>query len=74
VFLLFAALVSWQLGSLGADTLARVRGIAWAFAICFALITFLSWRYFFAIPFALSFLITVCLILAAWVSKRPLPS
>ena len=69
VFLLFAALLAWQLGGVAAETLARMRVIAWAFAFCFAAITFLSWRYFFAIPLAFSFVITVCLILAAWRSK-----
>ena len=32
------------------DTLARVRATAWAFALCFAAITVLCWRYFFSHP------------------------
>ncbi len=71
VFLLFAAALAWQLGGVAAETLARLRMIAWAFALCFAAITVLSWRYFCAIPLALSFLITVCLILAAWLARKP---
>jgi hypothetical protein len=45
VFFLFAAILSWQLGGLPAATLALMRGTAWAFAICFAAITVLSWKY-----------------------------
>jgi hypothetical protein len=71
VFLLFAAALAWQLGGVATETLARLRMITWAFALCFAAITVLSWRYFFAIPLALSFLITVCLILAAWLARKP---
>ncbi len=70
VFLLFAAVLAWQLGGLPIETRAQMRGIAWTFALCFAAITVLSWRYFFAIPLAFSFLITVCLILAAWRSAK----
>jgi len=70
VFLLFAAALAWQLGGVAAETLARLRLIAWAFALCFVAITVLSWRYFFAIPLVLSFLITVCLILAAWLAMK----
>jgi hypothetical protein len=71
MFLLFAAVLAWHLGGLAAETLAQTRLMAWAFALCFMGITVLSWRYFFAIPLVLSFLITVCLILAAWLSKKP---
>ena len=35
VLLLFAALVSWQLGSLSAETLLLMRILAWALALCF---------------------------------------
>ncbi len=70
VFLLFAAVLAWQLGGVAAETLSRIRAITWAFALCFAAVTILSWRYFFAIPLVMSFLITVCLILAASLSAR----
>ncbi len=69
VFLLFAAVLAWQLGGLPAETLARVRGIAWVFALCFATIAVLSWRYFFVIPIVFSILVTACLIAAAWLSS-----
>lgn len=72
VFLLFAAILAWQLGRLPGETLALMRGTAWAFAVCFAVVTVLSWRYLFIVPIVFSFLITVCLITAAWLSAKPL--
>lgn len=71
VFLLFAAVLAWQLGGLPTATLAFMRGTAWAFALCFAAITVLSWRYFFIPPIVFSILITVCLVAAAWLSAKP---
>jgi len=71
VFLLFAAVVSWQLGSLPAETLARLRGIRWALAVCFVALTFLSFRYFFFLPLVFSALIAVCLIVAASLQVKP---
>ena len=71
VFLLFAAILAWQLGRLPSETLAMMRVTAWAFAICFGALTVLSWRYLFLIPIAFSFVITVCLTAAAWLSAEP---
>jgi hypothetical protein len=73
VFLLFSAILAWLLGGLPAETLAHVRSIAWAFAICFAAITALSWIYAFTTPIVFSALITVCLIAAAWLSANQVP-
>jgi len=70
VFLLFSAVLAWQLGGLPAETLARVRGTAWALALCFAAVTFLSWRYFFVLPIVFTAVITVCLTAAAWLSSK----
>jgi hypothetical protein len=73
VFLLFAAVLAWQLGGLPADTLARVRGTSWALAICFVAVTALSWRYAFTTPIVFSTVITMCLIAAAWLAaKKPI--
>jgi hypothetical protein len=72
VFLLFAAALAWQLGGLPAETLALMRGTAWAFALCFTGVTILSWTYFFIIPIVFSLVITVCLITAAWLSAKPI--
>jgi hypothetical protein len=71
VFYLFAAILAWQLGGLPVATLARMRGTTWAFALAFAAVTVVSWRYLFAIPIAFSLVITVCLTAAAWLSAKP---
>jgi hypothetical protein len=73
VFLLFAAVLAWLLGGLPAETLARVRSIAWALAVCFVAVTALSWKYAFTTPIVFSTLITVCLIAAAWLSPKQVP-
>src|SRR5437016_12713260 len=70
VLYLFAAILAWQLGGLPAATLALMRGTAWAFALCFAAITVVSWRYLFIIPIVFSIVITLCLTAAAWLSAR----
>src|SRR5258708_9351739 len=54
VLYVFAAILSWQLGGLPAANLALLRGPGWAFALCFSVITVLSWRYPFVIPIAFS--------------------
>ena len=70
VFYLFAAILAWQLGGLPAATLTLMRGTAWAFALCFAAITAVSWRYLFILPIAFSIVITACLTAAAWLSAK----
>jgi hypothetical protein len=70
VFYLFAAILAWQLGSLPPATLAPMRGTAWAFALCFAAITLVSWRFLFILPIAFSIVITLCLTAAAWLSTK----
>ena len=70
VLYLFAAILAWQLGGLPAATLALMRGTAWAFALCFAAITVVSWRYLFILPIVFSIVITVCLTAAAWLSAK----
>jgi len=70
VLFLFSAILAWQLGGLPEATLARMRGTAWAFALCYAAITVVSWRYLFLIPIIFSFVITLCLMAAAWLSAK----
>jgi len=70
VLYLFGAILAWQLGSLPLATLALMRGTAWAFALAFAAIKVVSWRYLFVIPVAFSLVITVCLTAAAWSSGK----
>jgi hypothetical protein len=68
VFYLFAALLAWQLGGLPAVSLATMRATTWGFALSFAAIAVLSWRYLFVIPLVFSILITLLLTAAAWLS------
>src|SRR5260370_12837535 len=68
VFLLFAAVLAWQLGGLPAEIFARMRRTAWALAIGFAAVTALSFRYAFTTPIVFSTMITMCLIAAPWLS------
>jgi len=70
VFYVFSAVLAWQLGALPAATLARMRVGVWAFALCFAVITIVSWRYLFVIPIAFSAAITAGLSAGAWLSGR----
>jgi hypothetical protein len=71
VFYLFGAVLAWQLAGLAADTLAVMRVTVWAFALCFAAITLVSWSYLFLLPILFSTVITVCLTAAAWLSAKP---
>lgn len=74
VFYLFAAILAWQLGGLPVAMLALMRGTAWAFALSFAAITVVSWRYLFIVPVAFSIAITVCLTAGAWLSAKQVRS
>ena len=71
VFLLFAAVVAWQLSSFPAEILLRLRSISWALAVCFTAITILSWIYAFTTPIIFSAAITISLVVAAWLSVKP---
>ena len=68
ILLLFAAMVSWQIGGLPRESLSTMPLITWGLAICFVIVTFLSYKYFFIVPVIFSGTIAVCLILAAWVA------
>jgi hypothetical protein len=70
VFLLFAAVLAWQLAGLPPESLVRMRSTAWALAIAFIAITLLSWRYVFTTPLIFSIVVTVCLIAAAFLSSK----
>src|SRR6266851_7011661 len=69
-FLLLAVVLAWQLGGLPPESLARMRGTAWTFALCFAAITVLAWKYFFILPIIFSIVVTLCLTAAAWLSAK----
>ena len=70
-FLAFTAVLAWQLGSLSHESLAMMRGTAWALVICFAVVTILAFRYAFVVPIVLSILILLCLTAAAWLAAKP---
>ena len=73
VFLLFAAVLAWQLGSVRSEDFGVfTRSTAWALAISFAAITALSFRYAFTTPIVFSSVITLSLIAAAWLSAKPI--
>jgi len=67
VFLLLAAVLAWQLGSLPAELM---RTTAWTLMLSFAATTVLNWMYFFTIPIAFSLVITVCLFAAIVLSPK----
>jgi hypothetical protein len=60
ILYLFAAILAWQLGSLPPATLALMRGTAWTFALGFAAITVICWRFLFIGPIVFSIMITLC--------------
>jgi len=70
VLYLFLGVLAWQLSALPAASLAQMRVLVWAFAVCFAGVTIVSWRYLFVIPIVFSLVITLCLAAAAWRSAR----
>jgi hypothetical protein len=70
VFYFFSAILAWQLGSLPPATLPQTRVAAWAFALTFAAITIISWRFLFLLPIVFGVVITICLTAAAWRSAK----
>jgi len=46
VFLLFAAVLAWQLGNLSKDQLRSLSVVTWALALCLVSISVLSCKYF----------------------------
>jgi len=70
VFLLLAAVLAWQLGTMSREARALIPGVTWAMATCFFVVTVLSWKYFFLAPILFSSLITICFALAGWQSRK----
>jgi len=70
VLLMFAAVLSWQLGGMRREVLRAIPMIRWAFVLCFVAITYLSWQYFFIVPLAFAGVISICLLTAAWLAAR----
>jgi len=70
VYLLFAAVVAWQLAAMPPQGLAAMRGTAWALVVCQAAVTIVCLKYAFIVPLIFSTLILVCVTVAAWLSLR----
>ena len=70
IFLVFTAVLAWQLGGLPRQTLSVMRGTAWALVICFAAVTIVCLRYAFIVPMVFSILILLCLTVATWLSAK----
>jgi hypothetical protein len=68
IFLVFAAILAWQFGSMSREALSVIPIQRWSFAICFVLIAALTWRYFFVAPGVLSTLAALGLVGAAWLA------
>jgi hypothetical protein len=72
-FLLFAAVLAWQLGGLSADQLRGLPAATWGLAVCLVGVAILSWRYFLVSTGAFASLVALLLVLAAiraaWPSK-----
>jgi hypothetical protein len=64
-FLLFAALLAWQLGALPANVRNEMKLVRWAFAVCFVVLTVITWLYVFPAPTVFSALVALTLVLAA---------
>lgn len=71
VFLVFTAVLAWQMGGLPYQALASMRGIAWALVICFVAVTIVCLRFAFIVPTVFSVLILFCLSAAARLSAKP---
>jgi hypothetical protein len=70
VFLLFAAVLAWRFGSISPERLSEIPVERWSFAMCFVVISGLTWRYFFLAPGVLSTLAALGLVGAAWLGAR----
>lgn len=62
LFLVFAAVVAWQLGNMSSPPVASMRALAWVLTLCFGLVAVVSWRYFFLAPVIFAVLIFICLL------------
>ena len=69
-FLLFAAVLAWQLGGLSQQTLRLMPLVTWTLAILFVGVTVLSWMYLFIVPVIFSAVISLGLTMAAWLAGK----
>lgn len=71
VFMLFTAVLAWQLSRLPAATLAQLPWITWGLALAYTGSLIISCCYFFMAPLIFSILIVLCLTAAAAQSRAP---
>jgi hypothetical protein len=65
-YLLFSAVLAWQLGAFAGVSPQVVRSIGWAFFAVQIVSLALSWKYFSAPPAVFSALVALCLGAGAW--------
>ena len=66
VFLVFSAIVAWQLDKVRPEQWPAVAIVAWAFVASHVGNAIVSWKYFFAGPGVLASLVAVLLGIGAW--------
>jgi hypothetical protein len=71
VFLLFTAVLTWQLGRLPKESLSTMWILNWSLATSFLAVSILSFVYFFPVPMVFSAVIALCLVSAAWLAGKP---
>ncbi len=65
VFLVFVAVLAWQLGSLSKDQLRSLSVVTWALGICLLSVSVLSWKYFLVTTGVAYSVVAVLLVMAA---------
>jgi hypothetical protein len=71
VFLLFSAVLSWQLDKLSKATSRELAVVAWSFAASHVACALLSWKYFFAGPGTIGTLVALLLGVGALRKQQP---
>lgn len=69
-FMLFQAVVLWQVGSLANSNPKSAKAIAFTFLLSFVVNAFLAWKYFFPVPAIMAVVIAASLAGAMMVSPR----
>jgi hypothetical protein len=71
ILLVYSAVLAWHLGGVSDDTRRALSPALWAFALSYAAIASITWRYFFIAPGVFSTAIALTLALAAHAATRP---
>ncbi len=65
VFMLFSALLAWELARVSPEVRRHLVPARWGFAACYTAIAVLTWSYFFVVPGVFATLIAVAVTLGA---------